>query len=454
MYPLAGAPPVAVLQRPDETSTTLRLNQRVTAQVMQIATDHVALMLDGVQVVARLTSADQMAMLAERRIAQFIVRGFSDQTLVLQLATPEAATAPQVPAELPRSLDLAATLLKQVGLPQTEQNAQMAQALMERGLPVTPDLMEEMGQALAGLKEWGSNEAQTAATLKAAGLPLSAGTIALFQENTGSVAEALAKLQPQLQALVDSPALSPRLADLAKNALDVLSRLKVDWSAPPQTIAAQLREAVSVLGRSMEGDLARLKPGEPAPNGLLTLAQLRQELSASPQTHSLANEIGRFLDAARLMQFTNTVVAHDPDQARWLNLSLPLAQPPPNPDLGAHVRVAYRSEGRVDRLDPQHTRLVLQVELENAQMLEVDLSVVGRQIGARVVASSDDLCTSAEAELPALSSGLNEVGFSLKTARCDVGNPTSGLDDLRKQEPYSLAEAPLRPALSKLNLEA
>lgn len=454
MYPLAGPPPLAVLQQPGEAATTLRLNQRVTAQVMQIATDHVTLMLDGVQVVARLTSAEQMALLNDRRVAQFIVRGFADQTLLLQLATPETAAAAETPAQPTLSPDLASTLLKQVGLPQTEQNVQLARALVGRGLPVTPELMQEMGQALAGLKGWSSNEAQTAAALKAAGLPLSAGAIALFQENTGSLAEALAKLQPQLRNLLDSPNLSPRLADLAKNALDVLSRLKVDWSGPPQTIAAQLREAVSVLGRSLEGDLARLKPGEPAPNGLLTLAQLRQELSASPQTRPLADELGRFLDAARLMQFTNTVPAHDDSApARWLNLSLPLAQPPPNPDLGAHVRVAYRSEGRADRLDPEHTRLVLQVELENSQTLEVDLSVVGRQIGARVVASSDDLRTSAEAELPALASGLTEIGFNLKTARCDVGNPTSGLDDLRKQEPYSQVGAPA-PVLSKLNLEA
>ena len=451
MYPLSGPPPLAVIQRPEEGPLTLRLNQRVTAQVMQISSDHVTLVMEGVQVVARLTSSEQMAMLNERRIAQFIVRGFSDQTLMLQVATPEAAATPAL-AQPPASADLATALLKQMGLPMTEANAQMARALMGRSLSVTPDTMQAMEQALAGLKDWGKGEAQTAAALKAAGLPLSAGAIALFQENTGSVAEALAKLQPQLRALLNSSSLSPRAAELTQNALEVLSRLKVDWSAPPQTIAAQLRAAVAVLGRSLEGDLGRWQAGEPAPTGLLTLAQLRQELSASPQTHTLANEIGRFLDATRVMQFTNAAAETDSTQARWLNLSLPLAQPPPNPDLGAHVRVAYRSEGRVDRLDPQHTRLVLQVELEDAQVLEVDLSVVGRQVGARVVASDDNLRASAEAELPSLASGLSELGFSLKTARCDVGLPTPGLSDPREQAPpFSQGVPPV--ALSKLNLE-
>ncbi len=450
MFPVTNAP-VTPLLRPEEAPYTLRLNQRVTAQVMQIATDHVTLVMEGVQVVARLTSSEQLAMLQERRAAQFIVRGFDNQTLLLQVATPETE-APPAAAQPPVTMDLAASLLKQLGLPVTEPNAQMARALMGRGLAVTPDALQEMEQALAGLKAWNSNDAQTAAALKASGLPLSAGTIALFQENPGSLSETLARLQPQLRSLLTAPNLPPHVAELAQNALAVLARLKVDWTAPPQTIAAQLREAVSVLGRSLEGDLARARPGEPAPEGLMTLAQLRQELSTLPQTRGLADQVGRFLDAARLMQFTNTVAEHDPGRARWLNLSFPLAQAPPHPDLGSHVRVAYRSEGQADRLDPEHTRLVLQVDLEAGQTLEVDLSVVGRQIGARVVASSDDLRDSAEVELPGLAAGLDELGFSLKTARCDVGRPTPGLDDPRDQAPYALAESAL-PALSKLNLE-
>jgi hypothetical protein len=265
------------------------------------------------------------------------------------------------------------------------------------------------------------------------------------------VAEALARLQPQLRDLLNSSSLTPRQAELAKAAQDLLSSLKVDWSAPPQSIAAQLRAAVSVLGRSVEGDLARLQAGETPAPGLLTLAQLRQELSASPQLRALADEIGRFLDTARVMQFTNAVAEHDPANARWLNLSLPLAQPPRS-DLDAHMRVAYRSEGGADRLDPQHTRLVLQVDLENEETLEVDLSVVGHQIGARVVASSEGLRESAQTELPGLASGLTELGFNLKTARCDVGVPTHGLDDPRTHPAVAQAEAPA-PARSKLNLE-
>ena len=71
MYPLSGPTPLTVTPRPEDSPLSLRLNQRVTAQVMEIATDHVTLVMEGVQVVARLTSSEQMAMLNERRTARF-----------------------------------------------------------------------------------------------------------------------------------------------------------------------------------------------------------------------------------------------------------------------------------------------------------------------------------------------------------------------------------------------
>ena len=48
-----------------------RMTTEDLGRVMEIAADSVTLVLEGVQVVARLTSSEQLAMLSERRAAQF-----------------------------------------------------------------------------------------------------------------------------------------------------------------------------------------------------------------------------------------------------------------------------------------------------------------------------------------------------------------------------------------------
>jgi hypothetical protein len=435
MLPLLGPQPVTALQRPDEASLAFRLNQRLTAQVLQIATDHVALALEGVRVVARLTSPEQAAMLAERRTAQFIVRGLSDNVLTLQVADVQSGESAAPLASPPNPIS---ELLKQVGLPVNEANELIARALIDHGLPVTPELAAELGQALAGLKQspegdlrWGQAEAQTAAALKAAGLPLSPESLALAGSHPAPLAESLLSLRAQLSSLSTTP-LPARLSELVQNALRVLDQLNVDWGAPAPVIAAQLREAVATLGRSLERDLAALPSGDAlltAQKGLLALAQLRGEIAAhlTPETKPLLGALDRFLDATRLTHFNNIAPERPlaPAGGHWLTMTLPLSHPTPGPDhAAAHLRVAYRAEGGAEAIDPAHTRLVLQVDLDEGQTLEVDLSVVERQIGAWVTASDGDLRDAAEAELPGLEAGLQKLGFALKTARCAVGRPT------------------------------
>ncbi|MBI3762770.1 MAG: flagellar hook-length control protein FliK, partial [Chloroflexi bacterium] len=196
-------------------------------------------------------------------------------------------------------------------------------------------------------------------------------------------------------------------------------------------------------GRAVEHDLAKLLTAisdqsarsadsalrlKPQPD-LLGLAQLSGELKgAVPQARTLIGEIDRFLDAARLAQFANAApdgvpARRESDDATTINLSLPLGRPDRAP-AAAHLRVAYRPDGEADPREPGRERLatlVLRVELERGQSLEVELSVVERQVGARVTASHGDLRDRAEAELPGLASGLRNLGFTLKTARFEVG---------------------------------
>jgi hypothetical protein len=418
MLPVPGTQPLGPLQRPDDATLGLRLNQRLTAEVLKIATDHVVLALEGVSVVARLTSPEQAAMLAERRMAQFVVRGFSGQTLTLQLADPAGANRPA----LSQPPDLVAGLLRQSGLPADEATLLIARALLDHGLPVTAELVDELAQALAALENWGTKEAQQAAALKAEGLPLTSGALALARAGT-TLPESLSRLENLLRAFAQSP-LPPRLAELAQNALETLSRARLHLSPDRGEIVTQLRELAEVLGRTLEHDLAALSKAtslaEQAPHmGLLGLAQLRGELAAltgqSPEAAALAAGLDQFLDAAKLSQLKNVAPTPVPAEGHWLRLTLPL-----DSGQAAYLRVAYRDGEGADRIDPAHTRLVLQLDLEDGRSLEVDLSVVERQVGAWIRASDEALRACAEAELTGLAEGLSSLGFNLKTARCEI----------------------------------
>jgi hypothetical protein len=99
---VTGPAPIAIVQRPDEISLGLRLNQRLAAEILKVSGDRVALALEGVRVIAQLTSPEQAAALSERRFAQFIVKDLAGPAITLQLVQPgqpaPASPAAQAPA--------------------------------------------------------------------------------------------------------------------------------------------------------------------------------------------------------------------------------------------------------------------------------------------------------------------------------------------------------------------
>lgn len=443
MFPIPGTPPVTTVTRSDETPLTLRLNQRLTAEVLQIATDHVVLGVDGVPVVARLSASEQAGALADRRTAQFVVRGFTDQTPVLQLVDHAATGPPPAAAAQP---DLLPGLLKQAGLPGDAATLNLARALLDHGLPVTPALLAELGEALGQLSEWTPADAQRAASLKAAGLPVTPGSLSLLASAPSQLGEPLARLQAQLQSLqIDK--LPPPLAALVNAGLEVLNKLQVDWSAGPDKIAEQLRALVEILGQSLERQLTQASPA-PSADGLLTLARLRAELAqisaGQSQLEAAVKGLDQFLDAARLAQFRNVLPHPTPGEGHWFRLDVPAGVPG---DPAAHLRVAYRPGQDGDVIDATHTRLVLQLDLEDGHALEIDLSVADRQIGAWITATDEALRAGAETELAGLAAGLGQLGYHLKSAHCRVGQPIAS-------PPGSASAGTPRASLRHVNVEA
>jgi hypothetical protein len=505
--------PITVVQQPEETQLAFRLNQRITAEILQVASDHVALSIQGVRVVAKLTSPDQYAALADYHTARFVVRDLSNKTLTLQLLNQNGQPANPISPNTP---ELVSNLLKMAELPVNATTTRIARALFNNNIPITPENVEELYKALVnwqltsypeskpaqlasqtglantqleaealaaqlatddaatqpqqtttgqttGLQAgneaqaqrlndlkaalqnsgqilWGEYEAQTAASLKAGGLPLTGGTLALALTDTPQLEKEITRLHTQLQSLLTQPKLSPRMMELVKNALNVLSNLETKWDAPPSTIQENLKQAVSILGRSVEADIAKLNErgittlsaSQPEQN-LLGLAQLRQELAQVDPRHPLVQDIDRFLDSMRAIQFSNTEPSVIPAKGQWLSLDLPLqVSLPANLQTNqqrtelhtARLRIDYPSDGKTRKIDPSYTSIVIELELDPGEILEVNLSMVHRQIGARITASTKQLRDLADIEIPGLQEGLEKLGYVVQSAVCEVGGNT------------------------------
>jgi hypothetical protein len=430
MFNISGPPVIQPIQHPTDSGLVLRLNQRLTAEVLQVSGVNVVLSIDGVRVVARLTSEDQAAALQDRRVAQFIVRDLTSNQLVFQLA-PQAGQSQAIPAASP---DLARALLAQLGLPATEANLTAMGAMLARGLPAETPVLSQLQSVLNQLGAWGASEASTAAGLLAAGLPLTSGTLNLALNASPETIQAFTRLLSLLQGI--SPRrLTGKGTEALQNALSEMLMASPEWSSSPESMLEGLKKAITMLGRSVESALAEEAQPTQGKNatlasaqskGLLALLALRREV-ASNGPRELTEAIDRFLDALRLQQFKSSDVEPAPGRSEWLQLNLPLQMPPP-PGSAQHpafhqasLRIAYKREGDERRVDPAFTRLLIAVDLEGGQQLEVDLSVVQHKIGMQVTASLEELCNLAKEELSSFTQGLRELGYDLQTSRFEVG---------------------------------
>lgn len=427
-----GGIPFQPVQRIDEARPSFRLQQKISAEVIQVSGDNVILGIDGVRVVGRLTSTDQAATLAAQQFAQFIVQDFSGEVVTLQLQPASTDDASSASAAMDQFI---IDLLEHAGVDPDDQNVLIAKALLGKGLAVTSESVEELRNILDAFQGWGAHEAELVATLKAEGLPLTHGSLALVQKGDVLTSESFTQLHSALRALYLSNK-NPQLANLLLDAMIALHTASVDWSTHPAIMAEQLLRAVSILGRSLESQLKELEEGKSIsisdrgiPRGPLILALLQRELT-SAGLHDIAAKLDDLVDGMRLMQFLNARIGAKTEEEPWLNLKLPLIQnhssgQEPGSGHMAHLRVSY-SPGQGDddwTIDMGHTRLIIQVELEKEEFLEVDLSVVGRKIGAKVSASSHRVQTCAQAELPSLESGIKRLGFALESASCILGHP-------------------------------
>jgi hypothetical protein len=416
---LPGPQTVSALRAPNLPDLGLRPFQRVTAHILNVTGTTATISIEGYPVIAQLTSADQAAALLAHSTAQFIVTKLTNEGVTLKLVR-NALPANTQSAPLAANPELAARLLEQNQLPATENNLILARAVLKQQLPVTPGLLNELLNALNGTGPWGPAEADLAAALKAAGLPVSSASLALAARQAAPIGTALRQLIASLQAAGRN--LPPELLKQLDENLQLLNELVLQWDASPDQLAEQLKAAIKLLGQSAENTL--LEQAEKLPEkSLLSLFGLQQSLEKAG-TKATAGAIEQFIGDLRQQQLINAAT----ERETWAEVGLLLQNAPQQMSgnlSSARLRIARAPVSEAEKPNSSITRLVLQVDLPAGETVEVDLALSGKQIRSKVTAPDPGWCVQAQTELPTLETALQALGFSLQSALIEVGDPKS-----------------------------
>jgi hypothetical protein len=422
-----GAPSIRIVDQPSSQPVEFRVNQRITADILKVSGDQVSMVVNGQQVVGKIAAGDQSSLIGERQ-AQFIVRGMVDGVLQLQVVHPDLAV-PVSQAQVNQWTILAQNLLKLINIPVNNETLTMGRSLLGAGLPVTPELIANMQAALSGIANWGQTESDLSASLLARGIPLSTGSLNLALQQLPNLADTFQKLQTRLEGWLKTTN-SVELKPLAEKALSVLQESKVDWNASPADLNKQLAQTISNLGKSLESHLADMmksgeiikNPGEA--NGMLVLAYLQRGLEKEENT-GLAKDVSRFMDGLRQMQMLNTQT-NNTSSSPWVLINLPLSNSDNNANLqSAHLKIAYRENNGEKYIDAANNRLVLTIDLDDGNSVEVDLSMVEKRIGAWLSVPDKSWQQIFEEEMPSFEKKLEDLGYQIQFAKCDVKQTTA-----------------------------
>jgi len=405
----------------------LRPFQRVTAQILNVTGTTAILSIDGYPVVAQLSSSDQAAALLGQRTAQFIVTQLTDQVVTLKFIRNEQAQAGPGGNISAGGPELAARILEQNGIPVSDNSLALARSALKQHLPVTPDLLNELLGALSEYGSWGDADVDLAAAMKAAGLPVSAQSLALVSRQSAQTGETLNNLLTLLGNAAKQN-LSPETLAQLNSSLQMLSEMVLQWNTEPGQLAKQLKASVDLLGRSMESVLleqaqnANLVSPE---KSLMSLAKLQQLLQRDGKD-DLAKAVDKFLGDIRQNQFLNIKPDPVPGRGGWSEIGFLLQRTPQEiaeEYSSARLRVAHDGGPEPGKINPAYTRLIIQVDISPGETIEVDISLVDKQIKTSMTAPDPIWVKNAQAELPGLQEALQNLGFTLKDAQIGIGYP-------------------------------
>lgn len=425
----------------------LRLFQRVTAEILQINGTQAVISIDGHPIVARLVSQQEAAQLAGKKVAQFIVTAMDQEAVTLKIFNPPQSSAAGSGVGLPVQ-EMALRILQEYGLPVRPELLLLARAALAQHLEINPENLQKMLAALGG-GSWGQAEAEMAAAMLAAGLPLNEETLALALRARSIYPQALMQLFAGLQAAQSNPSLTAEQARLLQTLQNLFQHLLLPAGTDVQTLAVRIREAVRFGGRSLENILlaeGAAADGQSSPPGWMEAIRLLSQLRQNGLVE-IADQVQRFMDQVRMNGLLNLPPQVPPGQGVWAEARMLMANPAggEQPLLPVRLRLARRERGRSSQIDPQYTTLDIQVEVQPNQVFQVTLSVVGRQMRLIVTAPDAQWLSETRSEMPSLEEALRQMGYQLQDSRVEVGQ----VDFM----PAALSPVPARPSLALIDVE-
>lgn len=376
--------------------------------------------------VAQLTSTDQAAALLSQRTAQFIVTQLTDQTITLKFVKNEQ-TQTALTGVVINEPELAARLLEQNNIPATASNLMMARSILKQHLPVTPRLINELLDILSEYGSWNEADAELAAAMKAAGLPVTAQSLKLASRQAVQTGEGLSQLIATLSHLRKQD-LPPEIQKQIDQNLQMLNTVVLKGDGGTSQLADQLKAAVDLLGRSLENILLEQSqnPNQLLPEkSLVTLVKLQQMLEQFGQKEG-GGIIKEFLADNLRNQFMNVKPDPVPGHGAWSEIGFMIQSTQQKADekfSSARLRIAHEAKADSDKINAGYTRLIIQADVEPGKTVEVDISLVGKQIRTSVTAPDPAWCDQAQSEAPSLAEALQTLGFTLKDMQIGVGDP-------------------------------
>lgn len=424
---IPGPTPVSPVQSVNDLQNGLRLNQRLTGEVVQVNGMQVQVSVDGVPLVARMTSQEQAVLLNPGQTAHFVVKDLSGGTVTLQLLRP-GTSAEGSPTQA-QAAGIAGRVLAEAGIPLNPETLLAARALLSQGLEVTPEGVASLLQALGDAGNVNEESASLAAALRAAGIPVTAQSLALFSRAAAG-GNPMVDLLQQLRAAAGAPDVFPGTLGELQRALASLETSMPAWDSPAGLLAGQLRTAVSVLGQSLESLAAALigsENGARALNGrssLLDLARLGRLVGLKSKT-GLLNSLQEMLQNLRQSQLVNTAQDKSPSAGVWAVFDFVLRAPAQNGEdfYPARLCIARRKDSGITRIDPEYTRLVIQVELGPQNVVQVDLSLVQHNLNLELTVPDEAFAARARQQLDDLELRLHDLGYTLAGSSVKAGQP-------------------------------